>query len=188
MQTKRWRTHQKKARTNKLECYTNAGWRGEFQMCNKSEITNSSKTIQFPRSKIWEALLATDQARSVMKQSSCVLVRRKGVWLTLWVRFRCFAIWQRPTPSPVSFRFIVVRQPSSSHASLLSVRRSRSLQVIIHGTGDIRGVCSRDVCVYTPTDLDQTQIRLMCLWWEGFALTVWITTNHLDYDKGQKER
>lgn len=95
-------------RTNKLECYTNPGRRGEFQMCNKSEIINNSKTIQFPRSKIWEALLATDQARSVMKQSSCVLVRRKGVWLTLWVRFRCFAIWQRPTPSPVSFRFIVV--------------------------------------------------------------------------------
>lgn len=34
----------------------------------------------------------------------------KGVWLTPWVRFRCFAIRQRPTPSPglfsVSFRFV----------------------------------------------------------------------------------
>lgn len=157
-------------------------------VCAITTVVIAVKLFDSQEVKIWEAGLVTDRARSVMKQSSCVLLRRKGVWLTPWVRFRCFAIWQRPTPSPVSFRFIVVRQPSSSHASLLSVRRSRSSQVIIHHTGDIRGVCSRDVCVYTPTDLEQTQIRLACLWWEGFALTGRITTSHLNYDKGQKER
>lgn len=126
---------------------------------------NSSKTLRFPRSKIWEALLATDQARSVMKQSSCVLLRRKGVWLTPWVRFRCFAIWQRPTPSPVSFRFIVVRQPSSSHASLLSVRRSRSSQVIIHRAGDVRGGLQPGrLCLHTDRfrpDADTTDVSLV---------------------------
>lgn len=124
---------------------------------------NSRKTIRFRSSKVWEALFETDQARSVMKQLSCDQLQSKGVWLTPWVRFRCFAIWQRPTPSPVFFRFIVVRQPASSHASLLSVRRNRSSQVIIHRSGDILRVCSRAVCVYTLTDLDQTQIRLMSL-------------------------
>lgn len=136
-------------------------WSGEFQMCKKMIFYsgNNSKTIRFQSSKTWEALFETDQARSVMKQQS------KGVWLTPWVRFRCFVIWQRPTPSPVFFffRFIVVRQPASSHASLLSVRRNRSSQVIIHRSGDILRVCSRAVCVYTLTDLDQTQIRLMSL-------------------------
>lgn len=133
------------------------------QWDNNNNGGNSSKTIWFWSSKIWEALFETDQARSVMKQLSCVLLHRKGVWLTPWVRFRCFAIWQRPTPSPVFFRFIVMRQPASSHASLLSVRRNRSSQVIIHRAGDILRVCSRAVCVYTLTDLDQTQIRLMSL-------------------------
>lgn len=62
---------------------------------------------------------------------------------------------------------------TSSHASLLSVRRSHGVQVIIHHTGDSQRVCSWSVCVYTLTDLDQARdvsdlsrggLHLLWLW------------------------
>lgn len=71
---------------------------------------------------------------------------------------------------PLFFFFFMY---TSSHASLLSVRRSHSAQVIIHHTGDSRRVCSWSVCVYTLTDLDQARdvsdlsrggLHLLWLW------------------------